>query len=87
MFGRSVDKARIDELTRRVSSLEETVAALCREAGLPEPEPPGVRVSDTVRSLVAEDKPVAAIRQLREETGLDLRSAKLVVDQVQAQRP
>jgi len=87
MFGRSADQARIEELTRRVASLEETVALLCREAGLPEPEPHGIRVSDAVRALVAEDKPIAAIKQLREETGLDLRSAKLKVDQLQDQRP
>ena len=87
MFGRSEDKARIDELTRRVASLEETVALLCREAGLPETDPQGISVSDAVRALVAEDKPIAAIKQLREETGLDLRSAKLKVDQLQDQRP
>ncbi|GAB3707320.1 50S ribosomal protein L12 [Corynebacterium nasicanis] len=82
MFGKSDDQERIDELTLRVAALEKMVAALCREAGLPEPSPMGVEPSARVRALVAEGKPIMAIKTLREETGLGLRAAKLVVDQL-----
>ncbi|MDO5511105.1 50S ribosomal protein L12 [Corynebacterium sp.] len=83
MFGNSAQQARIDELTRRVASLEKTVAALCQQAGLPEPPAMGVVASAAVRALVAEGKPIMAIKKLREETGLGLREAKLIVDEIQ----
>lgn len=79
MFGRSADQDRIDQLTRRVTALENTVQQLCEQAGIPAPVN-GVEVSAEVRALVVEGKPIAAIKKLREETGLGLREAKEIVD-------
>jgi ribosomal protein L7/L12 len=40
----------------------------------------GIGVSDTVRQLTESGKKIAAIKQLRAETGLGLKDAKEVVD-------
>jgi len=82
MFGNSTNQERIEELTRRVASLEQTVATLCRQAGIPQPPPLGVEPSDHVRALAAEGKATHAIKALREETGLGLRAAKEIVDRL-----
>lgn len=85
MFRSSEDKQRIDDLTLRVLALEQTVETLYREMGLEQPPAVGVRASEAVHALIREGKPIQAIKQLRVETGLGLRAAKQVVDQLQQQ--
>lgn len=82
------------DLRRRVQELERRVAALERALGGRPPEPagelteaPGVEilapqsgVSEMVRQLAIGGNKIAAIKLLRDETGLGLRAAKDVVD-------
>jgi large subunit ribosomal protein L7/L12 len=82
MFTRKSDQERIDELTSRVIELEEAVKALSRHTGMPLPSRQPDEVSATVRTLAAEGKPIAAIKQLRQETGLGLAKAKEIVDRL-----
>lgn len=76
-------RRRVDELERRVAALEWAV----RAAGHASPEAPVVstdkaRPDDRVRQLVAQGKKIQAIKLLREQTGLGLKEAKDIVDQM-----
>ena len=74
-----------DDLRRRIEVLERRVAMLERAAGLgpqhstPYGEP---AVSDGVRNLALGGKKIAAIKLLRDETGLGLKDAKNIVDKL-----
>ncbi|MBN3455741.1 ribosomal protein L7/L12 [Mycobacterium sp. DSM 3803] len=71
-----------DDLRRRIEALERRVAILERAAGIaPRPSPSGETVaSDMVRQLAVQGNKIAAIKLLRDETGLGLREAKNIVD-------
>lgn len=65
-----------------MAALEETVLRLCAHTGVPRPAASAVVASDEVRALVAEGKSIKEIKWLREDTGLGLRAAKLIVDEL-----
>ncbi len=75
-----------DDLRRRVQELERRVAALERALGGRPQHPTGELtapqsgVSEMVRRLAIQGDKIAAIKLLRDETGLGLREAKEVVD-------
>ncbi len=71
-----------DDLRRRIEALERRIAILERAAGMaPRPSPSGEMVaSDMVRQLALQGNKIAAIKLLRDETGLGLREAKNIVD-------
>ena len=83
MFFRNDSRQAIDRLTVRVAELERSVAALSKQAGIATPERKPL-ASGEVRRLLAEGKTIAAIKQLRIETGLGLAEAKRVIDRIQA---
>ncbi|MCT1492696.1 ribosomal protein L7/L12 [Corynebacterium sanguinis] len=83
MFFRNTSQETIDRLTVRVAELERTVAALAQQAGVDHPRRRPL-ASDEVRRLLADGQPIAAIKELREQTGLGLAEAKRVVDRIQA---
>jgi ribosomal protein L7/L12 len=79
------------DLQRRVDDLERRVAALERRAlgaGHPVHRPPQaaepheMRASEAVRQLAAQGNKIAAIKLLRDETGLGLKEAKAIVDRL-----
>ncbi|WKD57640.1 hypothetical protein CAPI_05445 [Corynebacterium capitovis DSM 44611] len=86
MFCWNRDKQVLDDLVIRIAHLESTVVDLAARAGIEVP-PGKPLVSQAVRDLVEEGKPIAAIKRLREETGLSLSAAKRVVDGLQTDRP
>ncbi len=70
-----------DDLRRRVQELERRVAELERAlGGGVELLAPQSGVSEMVRRLAIQGDKIAAIKLLRDETGLGLREAKDVVD-------
>jgi ribosomal protein L7/L12 len=79
-----------DDLQRRVEELERRVAALERGAHHggwtpsrpPIGEPSESWASDDVRRLAMQGNKIAAIKLLREETGLGLKEAKDIVDRL-----
>jgi ribosomal protein L7/L12 len=78
------------DLQRRIEDLERRVAALERRAhGAGHPvhrpqaaEPHEMWASETVRRLAAQGNKIAAIKLLRDETGLGLKEAKDIVDRL-----
>ncbi|AWB84037.1 hypothetical protein [Corynebacterium liangguodongii] len=83
LFGNRYQGA-LDELIVRVAELEREVAELSSQAGRPADARRRRLASDEVRRLLGQGKKVAAIKQLREETGLGLAAAKRVVDRLEA---
>ncbi len=88
LFGSSDEdlRRRVQELERRVIALERALGSGPRSTG-ELTEAPGVEilkphagVSDLVRQLAIQGDKMAAIKLLRDETGLGLREAKDVVD-------
>jgi ribosomal protein L7/L12 len=81
-----------DDLRRRIEDLERRVAALERALGRPSaPTPvpgqstgqPGeLMASLMVRQLALQGNKIAAIKLLRDETGLGLKQAKDIVDRL-----
>ncbi len=86
IFSDSTDVAR---LQRSVMILQAQVQELADRAGLGREELAAIRppVPQVVRDLVAQGKPVAAVRAYRETTGASLLLAKDVVDEVDEGRP
>lgn len=77
------------DLQRRVEELERRVAALERASasGHPVPAPPvgqpsEMMASQMVRQLALQGNKIAAIKLLRDETGLRLKEAKDIVDRL-----
>jgi ribosomal protein L7/L12 len=85
LFGNSDgdQQRRIDELEQRVAALERAVRqhgwAL---SGPPAGEPSAAWASDEVRRLAMSGKKIEAIKVLRDETGMDLKQAKGIVDRL-----
>jgi ribosomal protein L7/L12 len=87
-FGGSDDgdddlRRRIEELERRVATLERAVHG----PGQSIPPPPVGAPNETwagpqVRQLAMQGKKIAAIKLLRDETGLGLKAAKDIVDRI-----
>ncbi|MET4428243.1 ribosomal protein L7/L12 [Mycolicibacterium sp. 624] len=90
LFGNSDSdlQRRIDALERRVAALEHAALRSGQPApGQPaRPAPTGEFhegwVSDEVRILAASGKKINAIKMLREQSGLGLKEAKDIVDQL-----
>lgn len=88
LFGGSDDdlQRRIEELERRVAALERALNSGYRPSGeLTETSgaellAPQSGVSDMVRQLALQGNKIAAIKLLRDESGLGLREAKDIVD-------
>ncbi|GAS86210.1 ribosomal protein L7/L12 [Mycolicibacterium brisbanense] len=83
LFGSSDDdlRRRIEDLERRVAYLERAAAAAGRP--MPTPGQPGeLMASPMVRQLALQGKKIAAIKLLRDETGLGLKEAKDIVDRL-----
>jgi ribosomal protein L7/L12 len=68
-------------LTRRIRRLEEQVALLSQQAGVPWDEP-GSGVPPEIVDLVRRNKKIEAIKRYRELTGVGLAEAKDVIDGV-----
>jgi ribosomal protein L7/L12 len=76
-----------DDLARRVEELERRVAALERfmdraPARPPLGEPNETWASNQVRLLAMQGNKIEAIKLLRDETGMDLKAAKDIVDRL-----
>jgi ribosomal protein L7/L12 len=79
-----------DDLQRRLEELEHRVAALeraARQQGWALSRPPVGELgqswaSDEVRRLAMEGNKIQAIKVLRDETGMDLKQAKDIVDRL-----
>lgn len=75
-----------DDLRRRIEVLERRVAILERAAGMAAPQQPAgygePLVSEGVRNLALGGNKIAAIKLLREESGLGLKDAKNVVEKL-----
>ncbi|WP_367619928.1 ribosomal protein L7/L12 [Mycolicibacterium sp. HK-90] len=76
-------RRRVEQLERRVAALERAAAA----AGHPVPSPPMGRPSEMmasqmVRQLALQGNKIAAIKLLRDETGLGLKEAKDIVERL-----
>ena len=87
MFGRDRQlQARVDHLAREVRVLEDLVARLAHRAGVGAAELAQLRgqtqpgITPEIRSLVAQDKHIAAIKAYREATGAGLKEAKDAID-------
>jgi ribosomal protein L7/L12 len=78
--------AVLGRLGRRVQSLEHQMSALQRHLGLT--SPPLYSPSDRVKQLAADPKrKIEAIKAFREESGLGLREAKTIVEElIESQR-
>lgn len=84
LFGSSDDdlRRRIEDLERRVAFLERAAVAAGRPAA-PTPGQPGeLMASPMVRQLALQGNKIAAIKLLRDETGLGLKEAKDIVDRL-----
>jgi len=90
LFGRSSELS-YDDLLNRLTELERRVAILERAAHGDSGNPPpparpqpstGTGVSPEVMRLAAAGQKIQAIKRLREETGMGLKQAKDVVDQL-----
>jgi large subunit ribosomal protein L7/L12 len=87
LFGSSDDdlRRRIEDLERRVAALERAVghpAAPTPVPGQPAGRPGELMASPMVRQLALQGNKIAAIKLLREETGLGLKQAKDIVDRL-----
>ena len=71
--------------TDRTNELEDQVRYLAAGLGLPVSDPAAAVPAEVVR-LARSGEPVAAVRELREETGIRLVAAKKIVDAVRAGR-
>lgn len=82
------DSTDLPRLQQSVMVLQAQVAELARRAGMSAEDLERIRpqVPAEVRDLVAQDKPVTAVRAYREATGASLLLAKQVVDDVAAGR-
>ncbi|HNW91492.1 MAG TPA: hypothetical protein PKM88_01105 [bacterium] len=69
----------------RFARLERKVDELLRAAG--RGEHAGIPISAEVRRLAHAGQPVAAMRQLRHETGIELREAKEIITALQQETP
>ena len=63
----------------RIGRLEREVAHLYEHLGIEKPQPSSA-VTPEVRSLVLSGKTIHAIKLLREQTGMDLSTAKQTID-------
>ena len=87
MFGRDDSHSDFLELQNRVARLEEQVARLqaalssgaAPAPGVPAPAPAADAYAEA-RLLAASGNKIAAIKQVREQTGMDLRDAKDLVE-------
>ncbi|MDV3124428.1 ribosomal protein L7/L12 [Mycobacterium sp. 21AC1] len=85
LFGSSDDdlQRRIEELERRVAALERAAwAAGHSVAPRPAGHPSEMMASQMVRQLALQGNKIAAIKLLRDETGLKLKEAKDIVDRL-----
>jgi ribosomal protein L7/L12 len=86
LFGSSDDdlRRRVEDLERRVAFLERAaLAAGGPTATVPMAVQPGELVaSPAVRQLALQGNKIAAIKLLRDETGLGLKQAKDIVDRL-----
>lgn len=88
LFGGSDNdlRRRVENLERRVAALERALGGASRPSGEltessgAELSAPRSGVSDMVRQLAIQGQKIAAIKLLRDETGLGLREAKDIVD-------
>ncbi len=85
LFGSSDNdlEHRLEQLERRVAELERAASnAGQRVAAPPVGEPNENWVSEMVRRLAMDGNKIAAIKLLRDETGLGLKEAKDIVDRL-----
>lgn len=92
LFGGSADdlQRRVEELERRVAALERALntgypprpAGELTETSGAEILAPQSSVSEMVRQLAIQGNKIAAIKLLRDETGMGLRQAKDAVDRL-----
>lgn len=76
-------RRRVEELERRVAALEHAASAAGHPVSLPPTGRPSEMVaSQMVRQLALQGNKVAAVKLLRDETGLRLKEAKGIVDRL-----
>lgn len=90
MFGRAAQQQKqIETLQAHVRGLENLVDELAARAGVSDAEllplrsQWGPQIPEESRRLVAEGKPIQAIKAYRERTGAGLKEAKDAIDQYQ----
>ncbi|BBX91284.1 ribosomal protein L7/L12 [Mycolicibacterium boenickei] len=76
-------RRRVEELERRVAALERAASAAGHPVSVPPTAHPSEMVaSQMVRQLALQGQKIAAIKLLRDETGLRLKEAKDIVDRL-----
>ncbi|KHO18404.1 ribosomal protein L7/L12 [Mycolicibacterium setense] len=75
-------RRRVEELERRVAALERAAAAAGRSVPPPIGHANEMMGSQMVRQLALQGNKIAAIKLLRDETGLGLKEAKNIVDRL-----
>ncbi|MUL84904.1 MULTISPECIES: ribosomal protein L7/L12 [unclassified Mycolicibacterium] len=76
-------RRRVAELERRVAALERAASAAGHPVSLPPTRRPDEMVaSQIVRQLALQGNKIAAVKLLRDETGLRLKEAKDIVDRL-----
>jgi len=82
MFSSRSDLAGLDRRLRRVEALLEVIAQRLEISAEEVAEVVAPRVSAEVAALAGRGQKIAAIKLLREQQGLDLASAKRIVDEL-----
>lgn len=77
------EREQLNNLTQKVATLEQQLAALYKHLGLT-PPPPAPSL-DQVAELIRSGNMLEAIKAYRQQTGSDLATAKAAVDQLAAQ--
>ncbi|WP_273734969.1 ribosomal protein L7/L12 [Mycolicibacterium septicum] len=76
-------RRRVEELERRVAALERAASAAGHPVSVPPAgQPSEMMASQMVRQLALQGNKIAAIKLLRDETGLRLKEAKDIVDRL-----
>ena len=81
------DAEQIVRLAHRLGRLEQLVENLYSHLGIAPPPPPApeTHASERILELIRSGDTIGAIRQMRDETGCDLSTAKERVDTLAAQ--
>ncbi len=75
---------QVTQLRQRVAKLERTVAFLLAQLQLQYEDHPEVEAPPDILALVREGKQIEAIKRYREQTGVDLLTAKRFIESLDA---
>ena len=85
MFGSRKD-TDVADLKERIEKLESQMSYLFRSLGIESGEPPSWQPSSKVLELLASGKKIDAIKAFREESGANLKDAKVFIESLEAKK-